>query len=575
MVQGICYLPFEDYDVIGAITRTLVSWNDVYHFARSCRALWEIVNNHRISLPWAIQQYDSVSCGLPHSICQCLLLSDLSSNGIGPVETALRHHFEHVTIIDITACTTVSTNKAKDLVDLIARCQRDIKIVVLDAHNDTVSYAITRQLSRLKSSSTITISTMPPKNDLAPSTKRTFTNRHDEDDDAYETPHQIREMKRYAKNLAIKSGDAVLRPREHAPTYVSAPFPVVGLFSDRRAAYNSSKLSFMDDAELLPSVLHDADSINKLVKRHGNQFIESILLFDDYYIFVTALDAFVHGKPLLDDCANLVQKPFQETPEAQLRAKEFHGKEYYEISIYFGNLEFLVVGGFFGSTTGITRTGFLGSSIHNLPLALRSCKQSSEILTRALAADTTHSNRLLRQYGKFSSRYTWQFLSTYYVIKGFYPINPLDYNGHILVPKAKAFTTDTLISVILRSTSRATFTQSDLTAALYATMQIPSVKKLLSGDSSIMTFNNIISKVTTSTNEKYCTAQLQEAIRIMGLMETALQQDEQHHNLLGMLPTLKESCLSFMNNGFANSLKHGNTAIIKSMSVYHPQLFAV
>lgn len=419
---------------------------------------------------------------------------------------------------------------------------------------------------------------MPAKNDIAPSTKRTFANRYDEDDDdAYETPHQIREMKRYAKNLAIKSGDAVLRPSEHALTFVSAPFPVVGLLSDRRAAYNSNELSYKDDPKLLPSELHDGDSIDKLVKRYGSRFIESILLFDDHYIFVTAVDAFVHGKPLLDDCANLIQKSFQETPEAQLRAKEFHGKEYYEISIYFGNLEFLVVGGFFGSTTGIARIGFLGSSIHNLPLSLRSCKQSSEILTRAVAADTAQSNRLLRQYGKFSSRYAWQFISTHYAIKGFYPINPLDYNGHILVPKAKAFTTDALISVILRSTSRATLSRADLTAALYATTQIPSVKKLLAGDSSIMTFNYIISKIsdTTSTNEKCCTAQLKEAIRLLARMESAVQQRDEQHNLVGMLPTLKESCLSFMNNGFANSLKHGNTAIIKAMSVDHPQLFTV
>lgn len=103
---------------------------------------------------------------------------------------------------------------------------------------------------------------MPAKNDIAPSTKRTFANRYDEDDDdAYETPHQIREMKRYAKNLAIKSGDAVLRPSEHALTFVSAPFPVVGLLSDRRAAYNSNELSYKDDPKLLPSELHDGDSI--------------------------------------------------------------------------------------------------------------------------------------------------------------------------------------------------------------------------------------------------------------------------------------------------------------------------
>ena len=76
---------------------------------------------------------------------------------------------------------------------------------------------------------------------------------------------------------------------------------------------------------------------------------------------------FWHNRPNIDDCPNNEPIPFVNTPYSAIKTKTRFKKTFYELSLFFGYLEVLVAGGFFGYWTSIELKPFLGSSIRDLP----------------------------------------------------------------------------------------------------------------------------------------------------------------------------------------------------------------
>ncbi|KAI9275745.1 hypothetical protein BDA99DRAFT_555511 [Phascolomyces articulosus] len=130
--------------------------------------------------------------------------------------------------------------------------------------------------------------------------------------DDYYTPKGVKDVKQYMKYLKVVSGRATL--------------------------HNSDKRSILVE-----------------LKKYVTQFIESVFVFGNHWFFITAIDGLMHGKPL-DDAAEDGLFTLYEAPTAIIKEKSFRGQRYYEVSIFIGYLEFLLIGGFFGS---MNNSGYL------------------------------------------------------------------------------------------------------------------------------------------------------------------------------------------------------------------------
>lgn len=121
--------------------------------------------------------------------------------------------------------------------------------------------------------------------------------------------------------------------------------------STLRQFYNAHNYQLLEKNNIDEDLLYK-NSADTFVSKCGSLFIESIIMFDDLFIFVTSLDAFLHHG--IDDCAYGLKDVF-EKPKVRIKERVLMDKSYYEISIFWGRLE-LIIGSIIGSrTTGTIR----------------------------------------------------------------------------------------------------------------------------------------------------------------------------------------------------------------------------
>ncbi|KAG0161934.1 hypothetical protein DFQ30_004810, partial [Apophysomyces sp. BC1015] len=238
-----------------------------------------------------------------------------------------------------------------------------------------------------------------------------------DDLDGYETPEEVEHFAKYVKHMAILAGQA----RRKVPVVDNSvntafpngdllPLPVSRLLTVG-ATYELDVLCATDDERMLSTYAHDTKSIDAVITKYATRYIESIVIFGSYWFFITSVDAFMHHRACLDDCADNSMALFEDKSVATIKVKTNRGWEYYEFSIRIGDLELLATGGFWGSITTDERRPFLGSSIPNLPASMRRAAAAKAIYIPSSPVPHTRTNRLLRQYGKISAGWCWAFHS--------------------------------------------------------------------------------------------------------------------------------------------------------------------
>ncbi|KAG0168551.1 hypothetical protein DFQ29_010102, partial [Apophysomyces sp. BC1021] len=83
--------------------------------------------------------------------------------------------------------------------------------------------------------------------------------------------------------------------------------------------YELDILCATDDEMMLPTYVHDAKSIDTVITKYAARYVESIVVFDSYWFFVTSLDSFMHHRAFLDDCADKSMALFQAKLEATIK----------------------------------------------------------------------------------------------------------------------------------------------------------------------------------------------------------------------------------------------------------------
>lgn len=75
-------------------------------------------------------------------------------------------------------------------------------------------------------------------------------------------------------------------------------------------------------------------------------YMENAVILDDYWFFCTCFSIFIHSK--VDGCADASRVGMQERIVSFIRKKTRTGKDYFELTARFLNVELFVKSGFFG-----------------------------------------------------------------------------------------------------------------------------------------------------------------------------------------------------------------------------------
>ncbi|KAI8372126.1 hypothetical protein BD560DRAFT_307630, partial [Blakeslea trispora] len=156
-------------------------------------------------------------------------------------------------------------------------------------------------------------------------------------------------------------------------------------------------------------------------------FLESVVVMARHWFFTTSFCIFVHEKKL-DDCSDNSRVGVQEDPVALIRKKTRAGKDFFELTIRFSNIELLCTSGFFCHVNRPSITPFFGSSIQNLPkdiIESYGTVHSKDIFIPKKEAPFVKTARLLNQYVKKQSAKKWMLISQRFEKQGLSPTHPL------------------------------------------------------------------------------------------------------------------------------------------------------
>lgn len=110
------------------------------------------------------------------------------------------------------------------------------------------------------------------------------------------------------------------------------------------------------------------DDIQSYVNTISKKFVHSIVYTADIWVFITQIDVFIRKNKKIDNCAIETQgTPYHlQVPQVKIGKKSNYGRYSYEMSLFFGRLEFLVVGCLFGEITNDHVHSSLGSSMKEI-----------------------------------------------------------------------------------------------------------------------------------------------------------------------------------------------------------------
>ncbi|ORE13437.1 hypothetical protein BCV71DRAFT_278083 [Rhizopus microsporus] len=173
------------------------------------------------------------------------------------------------------------------------------------------------------------------------------------------------------------------------------------------------KNDFGDDLLMKKTDL-DAVEASRIVNEYGPKLVESVVILENHWFFMTSFSCFIHNNHQIDDCADLSKVGHQEKAVAFIRRKTKLGKDYFELTYRFGYVELLATSGFFGSVDGTFFSPFLGSSVQELPVAITKSFQTISTNVIFIANEQKEyicKNRIINQCYKLNAKNNWGFYS--------------------------------------------------------------------------------------------------------------------------------------------------------------------
>ncbi|KAI9483612.1 MAG: hypothetical protein EXX96DRAFT_606591 [Benjaminiella poitrasii] len=247
------------------------------------------------------------------------------------------------------------------------------------------------------------------------------------------------------------------------------------------------KNDFGDDLLMKKTDL-DAVEASRIVDEYGPKLVESVVILESHWFFMTSFSCFIHNNLKIDDCADLSKVGHQEKAVALIRRKTRLGKDCFELTYRFGYVELLATSGFFGSMDGMFFSPFLGSSVQDLPATITTSLQTVSTNVVFIAIEQKEficKNRIINQYYKLNAKNNWGFHSKKYEDNGFSPANPLSFESRHVMHSAA--------SLVIKSFAYQEIQQEELNGLL--------LKVLAQDDLSLNSVNKLIKKYLVFLNQ--------------------------------------------------------------------------
>lgn len=215
-------------------------------------------------------------------------------------------------------------------------------------------------------------------------------------------------------------------------------------FKDKLSHLVSPKKNLFDPGNYLvydnchPSSVISTNKQAQDVVSHCCKFVELVTIIDDHWFFITSFSVFIHDSNL-DDCADASRVGLQLSAVAFIRKKTRAGKDYFEFTLRFNNVELLATSGFFGCVDDDTVAAFVGSSVQGLPKSIieryDTLSSTYIFITKAIAPSIA-VERLINQYLKRDAAKKWMLVSKRFKEEGFEPSHPLSFKSIVPIQKA-------------------------------------------------------------------------------------------------------------------------------------------
>lgn len=546
---------WDDRNALASVDGTL--WNvalrlrnvETYALGRSINAL-QVAVSRCIAIP------------TPVVLCPRLLIAIVKS----------AHAAERLVVLNMADKERASVKTAKRLLYNVNRYHespRQLQIMVPEALKDIWTRAYQETFEKTPKGETLCLGFIDNDGNDVP---------EELDLDGYETPDETHQaalqIKRQLKHAAVISGRAKLRhtasnAKSFIPGFVSREQQ--RLLDIQPNLYTEASSTLLEDQ--LPTFIHDRHSIQQMVQRVAQQHVESIVFFDRCWFLLTSLDAFADRA--YDDCSNYSDQPFQETLTASITPKAYMGgKEFYELSLYIGNVELLAVGGFWGVCGSNDVHPFLGSSIPNLPRELQSPQSTERIMTLIHSPRTSTSIRLLRQYIKQQASCAWSFHSYRFTAQHFYPANPLHFKAH--ASKVTIYDKPSMIelaSFALRGVvTPELYSRIELLDAMVLARQIKQLAPFFEEQGAQATFACLHKKAKEEASSHRTLIPTSGILSILEDVASQNDLDEEGIKAISLVAyhkELREYCTTIMNSVLSKKVKATNAKIIEKYKLAH------
>ncbi|KAI7888949.1 uncharacterized protein EV154DRAFT_516024 [Mucor mucedo] len=295
---------------------------------------------------------------------------------------------------------------------------------------------------------------------------------------------------------------------------------------------------------------------NTEVPLFAKKFMNCVIKFQQQLVYVTGFDLFCHFQRDNDDCATDMVPSNSKKAVAKIQRKTYLSTHFQEISIYFGIYELLLTSGYIATNDCIIP--FLGSAI---------TMQLNEQCTEEIYIDTCgpiviNTERLLRQYMKLHSYKPWGFYSLDAFTKGFTPVIPISYHGHVS-QKNKDITVHHFASRLLSIVSSNKIITKEMMVDLWLFMvQIPLFTKV-SRTNNLQSINFKELDVLLKQSNKY--VYFDYLVGISAYIEERAEQKSQFISNMYSQTATKDIALKIGKGGLFGDIKKTNDALMKVM----------
>ncbi|CAO3639332.1 unnamed protein product [Cunninghamella blakesleeana] len=465
---------FNIPEIHSNIIKQFDSWNDIENFALMNISSWNLSRSISIQLP--------LTTNLAFKEIKALQMQTVS---ILKIENQNSFNFDLLChIMKIKTLKVLFLN-----VDLSNRCKKHIiNILITNKRSITVHVphlqlkAYFKNLNKLKVHHNITMTPIYSDNDLIDitssdsddnnkdnyiDTSKIFLTRKRSSPNVYITPELVKtrvmEFKKLLKLSAINSG--LTAPKKFGiNSHVTNKFPSSLSLLLSKLPDNTHYEKLRGDfggglISLSPSPSIGEQEIDDIVNDHAIRLLNSILLGEDFWVFITHVDAFYQNHMLFDDCAIPNHDDITMEPKVILMEKNELKSKWKELIVQWGPIQLLVIGGFFGKNSDSDITPIAGSAINS-----KSClkNDSFTIWSPLFTPSYQRLPRFLRDYTKRNANSLWSFTSS--AVGPFAkttPCHPLYYDNHPLRVSCKPNVTS-ISSLILKCICQSQVSSADL-----------------------------------------------------------------------------------------------------------------